>query len=78
MDRIYSYYDYEYAYYHMQYYKLKDIGIYLLSFIHKGRARKLCEQLSKIEWKWDLDDETNKYLAKLYLDVKIWIMVNPC
>lgn len=75
MNRIYSYHDYEEAYYHMQYYKLREIGCYLLSFIHNDRARELSEKLSKVEWRWDLSEEEHKYLAQLYLDVKLWIMV---
>ena len=76
MDRLYSYHDYEEAYYRMQYYKLKDIGCYLLSFIKNDRAKELSKKLAKSNWAWDLPQKEREYLSQLYLDVKIWIMVH--
>ena len=57
----YSYYDYEEAYFKMQYYKCKEIGIYLL------------EKLKKFEYDW-LHQDTKD--AQLLWDIKVWLMVN--
>lgn len=76
MDRIYSYSDYEYAYYHCQWYKCIEIGKYLLPLIHNDRARELLKQLQKASYSWDMPEEKAKEFAQVLLDVKIWIMVH--
>ena len=68
VDRLYSYYDYEEAYYHMQWNLCITIGTYLLPYINNNRAKQLLKQLSKAK----ID---SKILTKLLLDVKIWLMI---
>ena len=70
---IYSYHDYEEAYYHMQYYKYKEIGIYLLNRIPGKRSKELLRKLKKFEYDW-LHPDTKG--AQLLWDVKVWLMVN--
>lgn len=76
MFRKYSFADYEYAYYHLQWYRCKEIGLYLLSILKDKRAKKLKKQLSRIEYQWDLPQKKLEHIAKVLLDVKIWLMVN--
>jgi len=76
MDKLYSFYDYENAYYKGQVYRCKEIGCYLLKYINNKRAKQLYNQLSKVEWSWDVPQEQQEYITKLLLDVKIWIMVH--
>jgi hypothetical protein len=76
MNRIYSYSDYEYAYYHQQWSKCIEIGKYLLPFIHNDRANKLLKKLSKAYYAWNIPEDESKELAQLLLDVKVWIMVH--
>lgn len=70
---IYSYHDYEEAYYHMQYYKCKEIGIYLLNRIPGKRSKELLSKLEKFEYDW-LHPDTKD--AQLLWDIKVWLMVN--
>lgn len=79
MFRKYNYYDYEEAYYHMQWYKCKEIGLYLLPFINNDRARELEKELKEINYSWDLPQEELNHIQKVLFEVKVWIMVNsPC
>ncbi len=76
MNHLYSYYDYEEAYYHLQWYKCKEVGCYLLLLLKDKYAKKLYKQLVKLNWAWDLPQKEQERIAKLLLDVKIWLMVN--
>lgn len=76
MNRLYSYSDYEDAYYHCRWDKCIEIGKYLLSFIHNDRAEKLLKKLSKAYYTWDMPKDESKKLSKLLLEVKLWIMVH--
>ena len=71
--QVYSYYDYENAYYRAQYYKCKEIGLYLLSQLKDDRAKELYKQLEQFEYDWLHPTAKD---AKLLLDIKIWLMVN--
>jgi len=50
MGLLYSYHDYEEAYYHMQYYKCKEIGLYLLAKLKDKRSKQLLKKLQKFEY----------------------------
>jgi hypothetical protein len=76
MNRLYSYQDYERAYYHGDWYSCITIGCYLLSRIHNDRTKKLYKQLNKASYAWDAPQKELEEFAKLLSDVKIWIMVN--
>lgn len=76
MERLYSFYDYEEAYYHMRYYDCKKIGLYLLSFIKNEKSKKLYNQLKQMEYSWDMPEREAKKLAQLLFDVKVWLMVH--
>ena len=76
MDRLYTYYDYENAYYNMQYTKCIEIGKYILPYIHNDEAKKLLKKLNKAYYIWDMPEEELKELVKLLFDIKLWIMVN--
>lgn len=69
----YSYYDYEEAYCHSQYYKCKEIGIYILSKQKDKYSRSLLERLEKFEYDW-LHPDTKD--ADLLWAVKMWLMQN--
>ena len=69
----YSYYDYEEAYFKLQYYKCKEIGIYILSKQKDEYSKKLLKKLEKFEYDW-LHPDTKD--AKLLWDIKVWLMVN--
>ena len=68
---IYTYHDYEEAYYHMQYYKCKEIGLYLLPRIPGKRSEELLKRLKVYNYQWDKPDT-----SRLLEEVKIWLMVN--
>ena len=79
MDKLYSYHDYEEAYYRGQYGKCKTIGLYLLSLINNEHARKLYRNLSDLITDRELTNIEKEYWAEVLFDVKVWIMVNmPC
>lgn len=70
---IFTYYDYEEAYYHLQYYKCKEIGIYILSKQSDRYSRELLEGLKKINCDWDC---ISKKDLELLWEIKVWLMVN--
>ena len=71
--KLYSYYDYEEAYYNCDVYACKEIGCYLLSQMKDERSRDLYNKLNIIKYVYgDKDPE----VAKLLSDVKCWLMVN--
>jgi len=70
LQRTYTYYDYEMAYFHMQYNKCKDIGLYLLSRLKDKKSKELLEKLKKYKYQWDKPQE-----ATLLEEVKIWLYV---
>ena len=73
MNKLYTYSDYEDAYYHMRYYDCKKIGLYLLSFNSDDKSKELYDKLSSYEYKLENQD------SGILFDVKIWLMVNqPC
>ena len=76
MDRLYSFYDYEQAYYKGQIARCKEIGCYLLKQINNKKAKQLYNKLSKVKYTWDVPKVEQKYIAKLLLDVKLWLMVH--
>lgn len=81
MDKLYSFYDYENAYYKCQVYRCKEIGCYLLKRLNNKKAKQLYKKLSNLEYKltWgEEDSKHNRYIAQLLLDVKIWLMVHNC
>lgn len=73
MDLLYNYYDYEEAYFHMQYYKCKEIGLYLLAKLKDDRAKELYKKLKQFEYDWMTFDKED---ADLLWDIKVWLMVN--
>ena len=73
MDLLYNYHDYEEAYFHMQYYKCKEIGLYLLLKLNDSRAKELYKKLEKFEYNWMTFNGKD---ADLLCQVKIWLMVN--
>lgn len=76
MDLLNSYYEYEDAYCKMQYEKLKDLGLEMLSFINDKESKELIKKLSKTEWNSNLSEEKRRELSNLYLEIKNWIMVH--
>ena len=50
MESAYTYFDYEQAYFHGQYYKCKTIGLYLLPKIKNKRAEELYKRLLNFEY----------------------------
>ncbi len=50
MNGLYSYYDYEEAYFHGRAYDCKKIGLYLLGKLKDDRSKKLYKQLESIEY----------------------------
>ena len=77
---LYSYADYEEAYYHGRIDKCKQIGCYLLERKNDKRSKELLKELSKLEYKcWYNDNSSQEELnhqAKVLLEVKIWLMVS--
>lgn len=72
----YNYSDYETAYYKIQWYKCREIALYLLPLLKNDKAKELYEKLKKEkEYKWDLPQEDLDRLYKLYFDIKVWLMV---
>ena len=72
MESVYTYFDYEQAYFHGQYYKCKTIGLYLLSKIKNKKAEELYKRLLNFEYDWlhpTHEDDT------LLNEIKIWLMV---
>jgi len=69
----YSYYDYEEAYFHMQYYKCKEIGMYLLANLEDKHSKKLLKQLKAFDHEWEAVSAED---IKLLWDIKVWLMVN--
>ncbi len=54
---LYSYYDYEEAYFHMRYYKCVEIGLYLLSRLTDKQSKKLLKRLKKYNLVKDNDPQ---------------------
>jgi len=50
MGLLYSYHDYEEAYYHLRYYECKKIGLYLLPKIKGKYSQQLYTRLEKFEY----------------------------
>lgn len=71
MDELYTYHDYEEAYFHGRAYECKKVGLYLLSKLHDDYAKKLYKELKSVEYAWDLPQPKLDHLAKVLLDVKI-------
>lgn len=73
MGRLYSYEDYEEAYYHNQYGMCKEIGLYLLSSMYDDKSKKFYHKLNKAKLNYNnLSDRE----AELLSDVRLWLMVN--
>ena len=70
---LYSYLDYEEAYFSLQYRKCKEIGIYLLSHLVDEHSKQLLHQLENYDY---ADEEHRARDDKLLWDVKVWLMVN--
>lgn len=75
MNNLYSYYDYEEALYHMQYYKCIEIGKKLLPTLKDKTSKRLYKKLLKVTYRWDLPKEEMNNLMKLLWDIKVWLMV---
>lgn len=72
----YNYYDYEQAYYKCQWYKCREIALYLLPLLKNKTANALFNKLKKEkEYKWDLPKKDLDRLYKLYFEIKVWLMV---
>ena len=70
---LYSYHDYEEAYYKGQFVNCKKIGLYLLSKLSDKRSKQLYRQLENFEYKWETFGKAEQDLLS---QVKIWLMVN--
>lgn len=75
MDKIYSFDDYERAYYGRRYEDCKTIGLYLLGYINNKKAKDLSLQLSNIDIHSQDEGEIN-YIKNLLSDVRLWIKVH--
>ena len=62
---IYTYQEYEEAYYHMRYYQCVTIGRYLLSRLKDNKSKQLLKELDKGEPS-----------SQLLIDIRIWLMIN--
>jgi hypothetical protein len=71
MNGLYSYHDYEEAYFHGRAYDCKKIGLYLLGKLKDDRSKKLYKQLESVEYAWDLPRKKLDKLAEVLLNVKI-------
>lgn len=72
---MYSYYDYENCYYHMQYSKCIEIGKVLLSHIKDDKAKELVKELNKLNYFWDLPKEKLDNITKILEDTHILIKI---
>lgn len=75
MTNLYTFDDYENAYYNRDVDKCKEIGCYLLSSIKDEHAKKLLSKLKKITYSWNMSEKKLNELTKLLTDVKIYLMV---
>ena len=75
MNTIYSYYDYEEAFYHMRYYDCIDIGKYLLKKLKDKTSKQLLKRLNKLEYRWNLSKEDMNTLVNTLWEIKVWLMV---
>ena len=73
---MYTYHDFELAYYSNRVYDCKEIGLYLLEKIHTKEAKNYHKKLEKVEWDWDLTQKEHKEIADLLSEIKIYLMVN--
>lgn len=73
---LYSYNDYENAYYKSQVTACKEIGIYLLNKINNKQAKQLIEKLNNISYSYDLSKEELDYITDVLSEVKIILNIN--
>ena len=73
---MYTYHDFELAYYSNRVYECKEIGLQLLERIKTKEAEKYHKKLEKVEWDWNLTQKEHKEIARLLSDIKIYLMVN--
>lgn len=70
--KLYNYFDYEEAYYHLRYTDCKKIGLYLLSQLQDKKSKELYKKLEKFEYDWIKENNNSTILQ----EVKVWLMVN--
>ena len=70
---IYSYFDFEEAYYKTQYNRCKEIGLYLLGQLRDPKSKELYRQLQQFKHDWMHPSPEG---TELLLEVKIWLMIN--
>lgn len=78
MEKLYTFTDYEDAYYTENISNCKQIGCYLLSHLKSNDQKKtdnLLHQLSNLKWNWDDSLEKQIEVNQLLQEIKIWLMV---
>ena len=68
METIFTYHDYEEAYYSVRYHDCKIIGLQLLSKLTDKRSKELYKKLEKFEFDWLNPDYKN---SKLLLEIRV-------
>ena len=69
---MYTFHDYEEAYYHANYYDCQKIGLILLSSLTDKNSKRLYKKLLAI----DIGSIDRKKLSDILVEVRIWLGVN--
>ena len=75
MNNLYTYYDYEEAFYHMRYYDCISIAKQLLPKLKDKKSKQLLKRINKLEYRWDLPKEDMDILVNTLWEIKVWLMV---
>ena len=71
---MFTYYDYEDAFYLGDYGKCKEIGISLLSHKRSKEAKELLTKLRTIDYSWSLDEKEKQKIYNILSEVKRYLL----
>ena len=73
---MFTYYDYEDAFYLGDYSKCKEIGIHILSSKRNKEAKELLSKLKQINYSWTSNDKEKQGVYDILVDVKKYLLAN--
>lgn len=73
---MFTFSDFEKAYYECNILKIKEIGCFLLLRKTDNYSKELYHKLNNINWNWNSNKQKLDKITKIIDAVKIWLMLN--